>query len=433
MRLVVIGGVAAGMSAASRARRIDPNLEILVLEKGDVVSYGACGLPYFIEGRVERPENLVVHTPEFFRKERNITVRTGANVAGIAHAKREVTLADGERIRYDKLVIATGARPDSGAIEGAAQPHVFRLNTFDDAIRLKNYLSERNPRRAVVIGGSFIGLEAADALRRNGLSVTVIERSSYLARREDSGLATALSAHMRRFGVRVQLGAAVRKIEPDRVDDTPCDLVLLATGLKPNAEIAAEAGVERGRTGAIRVNERLETNLGGVFAAGDCAETMNLVTDRADYIPLGTTANKMGRVAGANAAGGRERFAGVVGTCVVGVFGLGVSMTGLSEAQALREGFDPVSARIEAPSRAAYFGGKPSAVELIADRATGRLLGGVITGEQDVAGRINVIATALQNRMTVDAFERLDLAYAPPFSVSWDPLLIAAQQLLRRI
>ncbi len=433
MRLVVIGGVAAGMSAASRARRIDPNLEILVLEKGAVVSYGACGLPYFIEGKVRRPEDLVAHTPEFFRKERNISVRTGAAAAGISHAKREVVLADGERIRYDRLVIATGARSDSGALGGVDQPHVFRLNTYADAVRLKTYLSERSPRKAVVIGGSFIGLEAADALRRKGLSVKLIERSPYLVRREDPELTSALCAHMRRFGVEVQLGTPVRAIEPGGVDDIPADLVLLATGLRPNTEIATGAGIELGRTGAIRVNDRLETNLGGIFAAGDCAETMNLVTDRADYIPLGTTANKMGRVAGANAAGGRERFAGVVGTCVVGVFGLGVAMTGLSVAQAAREGFDPVSARIEAPSRASYFGGKPSTVELIADRATGRLLGGVITGEQDVAGRINVIATALYNRMTVDALERLDLAYAPPFSVVWDPLLIAAQQLLRRL
>jgi NADPH-dependent 2,4-dienoyl-CoA reductase/sulfur reductase-like enzyme len=421
------------MSAASRARRIDPNLEIIVLEKGAVVSYGACGLPYFIEGKVRRPEDLVVHTPEFFRKERNISVRTGAAAAGISHAKREVVLETGERIRYDRLVIATGARPDGGALGGVDQPHVFPLNTYADGVRLKTYLSERSPRKAVVIGGSFIGLEAADALRRNGLSVKLIERSPYLLRREDEALTLALCAHMRRFGVEVELGTQVRTIGPGAVDDTPCDLALLATGLRPNAEIATEGGIDLGRTGAIRVNDRLETNLGGIFAAGDCAETMNLVMDRPDYIPLGTTANKMGRVAGANAAGGRERFAGVVGTCVVSVFGLGAAMTGLTEAQARREGFDPVSARIEAPSRAAYFSGKPSAVELIADRATARLLGGVITGEQDVAGRINVIATALYNRMTVDAFERLDLAYAPPFSVVWDPLLIAAQQLLRRL
>ena len=233
--------------------------------------------------------------------------------------------------------------------------------------------------------------------------------------------------------MKARLGARVRTIEPDRVEDTPCDLVLVATGVRPNSEIAIEAGVRKGRTGAIEVDDRMQTNLGGVYAAGDCAETMHLVTGRLGYIPLGTTANKMGRVAGANAAGVRDRFAGVAGTCVLSVFGLGVGMTGLSVEQARREGFSPVSSRIEARARARYFGGKSTTVELIADKKTGRLLGGVVTGEQGVAGRINVVASALHNRMTVDEFERLDLAYAPPFSTVWDPLLIAAQQLVHRM
>jgi NADPH-dependent 2,4-dienoyl-CoA reductase/sulfur reductase-like enzyme len=433
MRLLVIGGVAAGLSAATRARRIDPGLEILVLEKGATISYGACGLPYYVEDRVRQPEDLIVHTPEYFRKERNISVRTGAAVAEIAHARREVALASGERIHYDRLVIATGARPASGSIGGTDQPHVFRLNTFDDGIRLKRYLAERKPRRAVVIGGGFIGLEAADAIRRNGLAVTLFEGSQHLLRREDPDLTNSLSGHLQRFGVKVRIGARVRAIEPDRVDDTPCDLVLLATGLRPNAEIAVEAGVHKGRTGAIAVDDRMQTNLGGVYAAGDCAETMHLVTGRPSYIPLGTTANKMGRVAGANAAGVRERFAGVAGTCVLSVFGLGVGMTGLSVEQARREGFSPLSSRIEARARARYFGGRSTTVELVADKNTGRLLGAVVIGEQGVDGRINVVAAALQNRMTVDEFERLDLAYAPPFSTVWDPLLIAAQQLTHRL
>src|SRR5712691_6032748 len=426
MRLLVIGGIAAGLSAATRARRIDPGLEILVLEKGDTVSYGACGLPYYIDGRVSDPGQLIVYTPEYFRKERNITVRTGAEVARIEHARREVSLAGGERIHYDRLVIATGARPAPVDIAGADLPHVFRLNTLADAIALKTYLAGHSPKRAVVIGGGYIGLEAADSLRRNGLAVTLFDAG-------DGLLGGRLTAHLERFGVEVKLGARVRSIEPDRVADTACDLVLLATGVRPNVELAAAAGVELGRTGAIRVDERMQTNLGGVYAAGDCAETMHLVTGRPSYIPLGTTANKMGRVAGANAAGRIERFAGVVGTTIFSVFGLGVGMTGLSAAQARREGFSPVSERIEARGRARYFGGRLTAVELVADRATARLLGGVVTGEQDVAGRINVIACALQNRMRVEDFERLDLAYAPPFATVWDPLLIAAQQLLHKL
>ena len=186
MRLVVIGGVAAGMSAAARARRIDPGLEILVLEKGATVSYGACGLPYLVEGRVRRPEDLIVYTPQYFRQERNITVRTGAAVATIAHSRREVTLCGGERIHYDKLVIATGARPDAAAIPGADLPHVFRLNTFADGVRLKEYLGEKRPRRAVVIGAGYMGLEAADSLRRNGLTVTLLDAGQCLLHRDDA-------------------------------------------------------------------------------------------------------------------------------------------------------------------------------------------------------------------------------------------------------
>jgi len=433
MRLLVIGGVAAGLSAAARARRIDPNLEILVLEKGDTISYGACGLPYFLEGRVKRPEDLIVYTPEYFRRERNIAVRTGAEVASISHGRREVALAGGERIRYDRLVIAAGARPDPAGIAGVEHPHVFRLNTLADAVRLKQYLAARSPRRAVIVGGGYIGLEAADALRRNGLAVTILAQGDCLLRQKNAALSGVIESHLHKFGVEVRMNTQVRSIEPDHVEGFPCDLVLLAAGLRPNTELASEAGVELGRTGALRVDERMQTNLGSVYAAGDCAEVTHLVTGRPAYIPLGTTANKMGRVAGANAAGAVERFPGVVGTSIFAVFGLGVGTTGLSEAAARREGFSPVAVRIEAPGRARYFGGRITAVELVADRTSRRLLGGVITGEQDVAGRVNVIAAALHNRMRADDFEQLDLAYSPPFTAVWDPLLICAQQLLHKL
>jgi NADPH-dependent 2,4-dienoyl-CoA reductase/sulfur reductase-like enzyme len=233
---------------------------------------------------------------------------------------------------------------------------------------------------------------------------------------------------MERFGVELRCGTRV-----DSLESLACDLVVLAAGVRPNVELAAEAGVERGRTGAIRVDERMETAIPGIWAAGDCAETNHIVTGRPAYIPLGTTANKMGRVAGANAAGARERFAGVAGTTVVSVFGLAVAVTGLSTGQARREGFDPVAARIEGRSRARYFDGRPTTVELVADRATHRLVGGSVLGEQDAAGRIDVIAAALAARMRIDDFEQLDLAYAPPFAPVWDPLLIAAQQLMKQL
>ena len=428
MSLVIIGGVAAGMSAATRARRLDPQLEIIVLEKGPSVSYGACGLPFLVEGRVAKPQDLVVYTPEYFRKERKIDVRTGARVVAIQHARREVALESGERVRYDKLVIATGARCDYNGIEGAGLPHVFTLHTLEDGERMRRFLAEKKPRKAVVVGAGYSGLEVADALRRNGLGVTVLERSQRVLLRDDAQFTAAMQKLLEQHGVALRLGVDVKS-----VSDLDADMVVLSAGFKPNVEIAREAGIEIGRTGAIRADETRETNLRGVFAAGDCAEVTHLVTGRPVYIPLGTTANKTGRVAGANAAGGRERFAGVAGTLIVGVFGVGFGVTGLSAAEARAEGFSPVVARIEAQARPRYFQGKKTTVELVAERATRRLLGGSVIGEEGVAGRVNVIATALQSRMRVEEFESLDLAYSPPFATAWDPLLIAAQQLMREL
>ncbi len=429
MRLVVIGGVAAGLSAAARARRIDKSLEILVLEKGDTIAYGACGLPYYVEGRIHAPGDLTVYTPDYFRRERNIEVRTGAQAVAISHGQRAVALAGGERVRYDRLVVATGARPDSSAIHGAGLAHVFAVQTPADGARLKEFLDHRRPRRAAIIGAGYIGLEFAEALRTQGVErIAVFESAGDVLGRQDHALTTLLRKHLERFRIELRLETRVAAIEPDRVADFPCDLVILASGWKPNVEIAAEAGIEIGRTGAIRVTDRMETNLTGVYAAGDCAETTHLLTGRAVYLPLGTTANKMGRVAGANAAGARERLPGVVGTSVVRVCGLSLGVTGLSERQARKEGFDPITARIESRDKPQYFYGRPIIVELVVDRRTRRLLGGMVAGENDPAGRIGIIASAVTSRMRIEDFAQLDLPYAPPFSPVWDPLLIAAQQ-----
>ncbi|HEY1335905.1 MAG TPA: FAD-dependent oxidoreductase [Bryobacteraceae bacterium] len=433
MALVVIGGVAAGLSAAARARRVDPRLPIVVLEKGPVISYGACGLPYFVEGRVRTADQLIVYTPEYFRKERNIEVRTGARVTSISHPRREVALESGERVRYEKLVIATGARCDTLGIAGADQPHVFTLHTLDDAERMRHFVREKRPKSAVVVGAGYIGVEAADALRRNGLRVTVLERSEHALLRDDAAFTVAVRKQLELHGVELRCGVDVRSIEPDRAAGVPCDMAVIAAGFRPNAEMAAEAGVEIGRTGAIHTDDRMETNLRGVYAAGDCAEAMHLVSGRPTWIPLGTTANKTGRIAGANAAGARERFNGIVGTSIVGIFGTAFATTGFSVEQARREGFSPVAARIEGRARPGYFGGTHTVVELVADRATRRLIGGSVIGDQGAAGRINVIASALQNRMRLEDFEQLDLAYSPPFAPVWDPLLIAAQQLMKEI
>jgi NADPH-dependent 2,4-dienoyl-CoA reductase/sulfur reductase-like enzyme len=421
------------LSAAARARRIDPRLEILVLEKGPVISYGACGLPYFVEGRVREASELITYTPEYFRKQRNIDVRTGARVNSISHPRRELVLESGGRVPYEKLVIATGARGGMPQLPGAQLPHVFTLYTLDDAERMRRFVREQRPKSAVVVGAGYIGVEAADALRRNGLRVTILERTAHALLRDDGEFTAVVRKQLERHGVELRTGVTVSEIEPNKVSGVPCDMVVLAAGFQPNVEIAAAAGIEIGRTGAIRTDERMETNLRGVFAAGDCAEVTHLVTGRPTWIPLGTTANKAGRVAGACAAGARERFPGIVGTSIVSIFGMGFATTGFSPSEARAEGFSPVSARIEANSRPRYYHGMKTTVELVADRMTRRLVGGSVIGEDGAAGRINVIATALQTRMRVDEFEQLDLAYSPPFAPVWDPILIAAQQLMKAL
>jgi NADPH-dependent 2,4-dienoyl-CoA reductase/sulfur reductase-like enzyme len=427
MRLVVIGGVAAGLSAAARARRIDRDLEIIVLERGPAISYGACGLPYFVAGAVGSLDDLVAYTPDYFRRERNIDVRTGAAVTRIEHARRRVVLEQGEPVHYDRLIIATGARPIRD-FEGADQPHVFTLQTPEDAASLRGFIHTRHPRRAAVIGAGYIGLEAAEALRVHGVAVTIFDSGKNIFACPDDQLTGLACRHLSRFNIELRLGVRVKSVA-----ELEADVVVLAAGLRPNIELAAEAGIEIGRTGAIRVTDRMETNLPGIFAAGDCAESNHIVSNQPVWMPLGTTANKMGRIAGANAAGARERFPGVAGTSIVRACGLGLAFTGLSSCSARSAGFDPVSAKIDARDKASYFHPRPVTVELTADRGTRRLLGATVLGEHDVAGRINTVSVALSGRLTIDEFAQADLAYAPPFAPVWDPLLIAAQQLLNRL
>jgi CoA-dependent NAD(P)H sulfur oxidoreductase len=422
MRLVVVGGVAAGLSAASRARRLDSSLEIVVLEKGERISYGACGLPYFIEGRVRSIDDLTVYKPEFFERERNIRIRTRSEAVAIRHSSRELVLASGERLRYDRLIWTAGARP----AQRAGDARFFCLHTDQDALRLDTFLRDKAPKRAAVVGGGYIGLEMAGALRARGLEVTLIESGKDLLQRGDAHLTQTIVERLERCRVEVRLGENAG--DPRAL---PHDLILWSAGLKPNVEIPAEAGVELGRTGAIHTDDRMETALRGVYAAGDCCETNHVVSGKPCWIPLGTTAQKTGRVAGANATGGRERFGGVAGTSIVKVCGLGVGVTGLSENEARQCGFRPISARVEAYEKARYFLGHKVEVSLTADAGSGRLLGATVTGDEGALARLNTLVAALHARMSVEQLAGLDLAYAPPYAPVMDPVLLAAQQLLK--
>ncbi len=438
-RLVVIGGVAAGMSAAAKARRTDRDLEIVVYEKGPYISFAACGMPYLIAGDIPDPHQLIVRTPEQMG-EQGIAVHIRHEVTAIDPEARTVTVRDlqgGHESAqgYDRLVIATGARPAWPPLPGSDLDGVFGLRSLESGLHLQRFLDEHKPDRAVVIGGGYIGVEMAETFRRLGLDVTIMIRSGQVMRAAlDDDVRELVHAELARQGVEVVRSTPTAFAGDGRAEAVvaadgryPCGVVLLGMGVRPNVELAHAAAVALGATGAIATDDQMRTNLPDVYAAGDCCEALHLVTGQPAYIPLGSTANKQGRVAGENAAGGRATFGGVVGTMVVRCFDLAVATTGLTAARARALGYQVQETLIRATDISHYFPGAADIhVKLVVDGETGRLLGGQIAGQKGVAKRIDVLATALHHRMTVADLRRLDLSYAPPFAPVWDPILVAA-------
>ncbi len=446
-RLIVIGGVAAGMSAASRARKRNPELEIIVLEKGQHISYGTCGLPYLLSGQVSDPRELIVYPPEFFREKRNIDVRLGHEVIEVEPGRKIVHVLERSMrphaLHYDKLVISTGGAP-AQKILGAELAGVFTCNDLEGTLRLREFLEEKRPKRAVIVGSGYIGLEVADAFASRKLEVTVLERSDAVLEGIEPEIGERIERVLAARGVRLRKGADVNSITGDAQGraasvqysssgSEPADLVLLSTGIVPRTALAESAGIALGPTGAIAVDERMLTSVPHIYAAGDCVEARHLVTGKPIYFPLGTTANKQGRVAGENAGGGNARFEGIVGTLVTKILELEVAKTGLSMEQARASGFRPNCVVVESTSRARYFHGKPLAVELIWDQPSGRLLGCQMAGEEGVAKRIDVAAMALHARLRVAEMLHLDLSYAPPFGPVWDPILVAANEAMKKL
>lgn len=434
MKIVVIGGVAAGMSAASQARRRDPSAEVVVFERGPHVSYGACGIPYNLAHPARDVTDLVVRTPEEFRGQ-GITVHLQHEVTAFAPGRVQVRDRVGGAewaVSCDHIVVATGAQAVRPALEGADQEGVVVMRELSDASELKRRLADRRPRAAVIVGGGYVGVEMAEALHARGCRVTLLERAEQLVPGFDPHLASMVRGELERNGVHVATGLSVRRIAPDRTVETdrgdfPADVVVLAVGVKPNVALAQAAGAGLGAGGAIAVDDQLRTNLPGVWAAGDCATTWHRVLRAPTWIPLGTTANKMGKIAGANATGAMLRFAGVVGSAGFKVYALEVARTGLSEVEARAAGFDAVTVGSAHSDRAGHWG-PPAQLEtvLVVERGTGRLLGAEMAGRGTVGKRIDVFATALTAGMDVGEIESLDLTYAPPFAPIYDPVLIAA-------
>ncbi|MDG6104666.1 FAD-dependent oxidoreductase [Dactylosporangium aurantiacum] len=442
-RLVVIGGDAAGMSAASQARRRrkPDDLRIVAFEKGQHVSYSACGIPYLVAGDVADPDDLVARTPAQFR-DLGIDLRLGSEVVGISLDDRSVTVrptgGDPYTEPFDQLVIATGGVPARPDVPGAGAAGIHGVQTLEDGIRLLSFLEDHQPRRAVVVGAGYIGLEMAEAMIRRGLQVALIDAADQPMRTLDPDMATLVADALRGLGVDLRLSCPLEGFDTagDRVTGVrtaegvlPADIVILGLGTRPNSGLAADAGIAVGASGGITVDRRLRTSAEGVWAAGDCVEVLHLVSQRPTAIALGTHANKQGRAAGINIGGGYATFPGVVGTAVSKICAYEVARTGLSTAEAAAAGFATFSTVTESTTRAGYFpGALPITTKIIAERTTGRLLGAQIVGQEGAAKRIDALAVALWHGMTVEEMTGLDLSYAPPFAPVWDPVLIAARK-----
>ncbi|MEU6021697.1 FAD-dependent oxidoreductase [Micromonospora sp. NPDC048871] len=446
-RLIVIGGDAAGMATAAQARRRRDrqDLEIVAFERGHFTSYSACGIPYWISGLVPEAEQLIARDPATHREKYDIDVRLRHEVVAIDLDRREVTAVDLEgggevRESFDLLMYATGAvptKPDWARTEAAG---VFGVQTLDDGSALREWLDrDPQPRSAVVVGGGYIGVEMAEALVLRGLSVTLVERGEQPMSTVDPDMAGLVADAMRGLGVDIRTGVQVTglserdgrvaAVETD-AGPIPTDLVVLGLGVRPNTALAEAAGLPLGPTGGLRVDRRMRVlGVPGVWAAGDCVETLHRVSGMPVHVPLGTHANKQGRVAGINIGGGYATFAGVIGTAVTKVCELEVGRTGLREQEAHAAGFEFVSVIAESTSRAGYYpGARPMTVKLLAERPSGRLLGAQIVGWSEAAKRIDTLAVALWNGMTVDDMTALDLGYAPPYAPVWDPVLVAARK-----
>ena len=448
-KLIVIGGTAAGLSAASKAKRLNPELEIEVFEKSGYISYGACGLPYFVGGIIEEADDLVSLTVEQMTNKRGIPTYIHHEVMKINRADKTVTVKNLDNAEisvhsYDKLVIATGARPIKPAIEGIDAEGVYYLRTVEDGIRLKHIVKSDERKKAAIIGGGFIGLEVAEEMAESGIEVHLFEMLPRLLPFMNEGFSEEILDKLTQNGVKVHLGTGVEKIvtsdgqikavvSSDGVE-TEVDFVLMSIGVVPNSELAADCGLELGLKKTIVVDDEMRTSDHDIWACGDCVQMKNRITDGACYVPLGTTANKQGRIAGGNVAGEHETFKGVLGSMVTKVFDLYIGATGLSVNQAEEAGFNPVTTVITKADRASYYpGSKDNKICLVFDKKDGRLLGAQVIGSESIAGRINVFVAAITAGMTVAEINELDFVYAPPVAPVYDPILIAASQAMKKV
>ncbi len=440
MKVVIVGGVAGGATAAARIRRLDEQAEITVFERSGYVSYANCGLPYFIGDVITDPEELTLQTPESFYERFRVQMKVRHEVTAILPEKKSVrvkSLETGEEFEesYDKLLLSPGARPTQPRLQGTDLDRVFTLRTVEDTMRIKDYVNQKKPRSAVLAGGGFISLELAENLRHLGLDVTIVQRPMQLMNPFDADMAAFIHAEMRKGGVHLALGQTVDGfVEADGgVDvllrDAPplhADMVVLAIGVTPDTALAKDAGLELGLKGAILVNDRMETSVPDIYAVGDAVQVRHLVTGADSVISLAGPANKQGRIAADNICGRDSRYPGSLGSSVIKLFDLTAASTGVNETNAKKAGLDADKLFLSPMNHAGYYpGGETMTMKIVFEKETWRLLGAQIVGGAGVDKRIDVLATAIQNRMDVRDLQTLQLAYAPPYGSAKDAVNMA--------
>ncbi len=440
MKIVIIGGVAGGASAAARLRRLDERAEIVVLERTGYISYANCGLPYYIGGVIEDPEDLTLQTPESFFARFRVDMRVRHEATAIHPERKTVSvknLETGEEFEeaYDKLLLSPGAKPTQPKLPGVGLKKVFTLRTVEDTFRIKEYLNAHHPKSAVLAGGGFIGLELAENLRELGMEVIIVQRPRQLMNPFDPDMASFLHSEVRRHGVRLALGHTVEGfaekdggVEVLLKDETPlrADMVVLAIGVTPDTALAKEAGLELGLKGSIVVNDRMETSVPDIYAVGDAVQVKHYVTGQDAVISLAGPANRQGRIAADNICGGDSRYPGSQGSSVLKIFDMTAAVTGVTESAAKRAGLDADAVILSPMSHAGYYpGGRLMTMKVVFEKSTCRLLGAQLVGYEGVDKRVDVLATAIHAGLTAIQLKDLDLAYAPPYSSAKDPVNMA--------
>lgn len=440
MKVVIIGGVAGGATAAARLRRLDENAQIIVLERSGYVSYANCGLPYYIGGTIQNEKALTLQTPESFKRRFNVDVRVQNEVLAIRPEQKSVTvrrLSDGTTYEesYDKLILSPGAKPVRPNLPGINHERIFTLRSVEDTFRIHRFVEENAPKRAVVVGGGFIGLEMAENLTHLGLSVTVVERLNQVMSPIDYDMACGVHAYLKDKGVSLFLGSSVEGFEPaddglrtilDKSRTLTSDMVILAIGVTPETHLAKEAGLRLGQRGSIAVNDRMETSIPDIYAVGDAVEVRHFVTGSETLIPLAGPANKQGRIAADNICGRDSRYKGSQGSSVLKLFDMTVAATGINEDAAKKAGIEYDKVITFTASHATYYPGASNmTVKTLFHPQSGKVLGAQIVGFEGVDKRIDVLATAIRAGMTVYDLEELELSYAPPYSSAKDPVNMA--------